>query len=155
MRQSVLLPLLLAALLPLTACARAEEAPETPEADGTAVKQVRLVDTAQDGSLIVAGEARGDVLTLSPDEVSILWDGVERSPEALRDGPGRWPGGALFRLEGSADTGVQVCCWTGTEVIWRCSAAQDAAGNWSYRTDSAALACGGSKPNIPKGGPPV
>lgn len=86
MRQSVLLPLLLAALLPLTACARAEEAPETPEADGTAVKQVRLVDTAQDGSLIVAGEARGDVLTLSPDEVSILWDGVERSPEALRDG---------------------------------------------------------------------
>ena len=265
MRQSVLLPLLLAALLPLTACARAEEAPETPEADGTAVKQVRLVDTAQDGSLIVAGEARGDVLTLSPDEVSILWDGVERSPEALRDGmllevgyggtiletypaqfyqprsitvleegedlcglylqvlndlwadalggesgvetigvdasaleglsegetdamayafgmahqtglplrgtfdelteqgyiepsgdgPGRWPGGALFRLEGSADTGFQVCCWTGTEVIWRCSAAQDAAGNWSYRTDSAALTCGGSKPNIPKGGPPV
>ena len=75
--------------------------------------------------------------------------------EPAGDGPGRWPGGALFRLEGSAETGFQVCCWTGTEVIWRCSAAQDAAGNWSYRTDSAALTCGGSKPNIPKGGPPV
>ena len=31
--------------------------------------------------------------------------------EPAGDGPGRWPGGALFRLEGSADTGFQVCCW--------------------------------------------
>lgn len=47
---------------------------------------LRIVDGAETGNLILAGEGAGEVYTLSVEGVKILLDGVESAPALLEDG---------------------------------------------------------------------
>lgn len=77
----------------LAACAAAPEAAApgapSPETDGTpAVLSLRIVDGADTGNLLLAGESAGDVYTLSADGIPVQLDGgtEETGAGVLEDG---------------------------------------------------------------------
>lgn len=86
-----LLPLLLAASLMLLAVSCAQDTPTNdtldPPTDDAAELTLRVVDGAERGTLLLAGERAGDVYTLAlTDEISLYLDGARIQSADVEDG---------------------------------------------------------------------